>query len=244
MPVQFPVQPEPDELAHGAPGTKVPGTRAVIDWERGLEPVVTLSSHGGDDGQAAAAGVSKPTQTERPVKIVYLHGWGSAFDPSSDKVAALSRLGPVEGFDIDYTLPHEALFEAVETEIAKRAPDLLVGTSMGGWLAAWMSARLEIPFVALNPATTPSRSLQRYPEFGTDYLGRPYRFSHAVVARFPDMTTAGEGAVFVDLGDEVIPPEETVRLLGDAYRVTTFEGGDHRFRHVDEVIARILSERG
>lgn len=39
---------------------------------------------------------------DKPIRIMYLHGYGSRFDPHSDKMQVLSRLGEVFGPDLDY----------------------------------------------------------------------------------------------------------------------------------------------
>jgi len=72
------------------------------------------------------------------LNILYLHGFGSSFDPHKAKVAKLTELGTVTGPDIDYTKTYSDIKEVIENFISNipKSIDLIVGTSMGGWLAS------------------------------------------------------------------------------------------------------------
>jgi len=68
------------------------------------------------------------------VKIMYIHGYGSFYDQSSDKVKSLMAIGDVCGVTIDYSNSIEHITTMLESAIIDMKPDLLVGTSMGGIL--------------------------------------------------------------------------------------------------------------
>lgn len=44
------------------------------------------------------------------MKIFYIHGFASRFDPEADKVMALSQIGNVSGGNYDYTRPFSEVF--------------------------------------------------------------------------------------------------------------------------------------
>lgn len=78
-------------------------------------------------------------------KTYYLHGFTSRFDITIDKIKTLARPGPVYGHDIDYTQGWEDVIEESLDKLMQVNPDLLVGTSMGGWLAGISGAETGIP---------------------------------------------------------------------------------------------------
>lgn len=105
------------------------------------------------------------------MKIFYCHGFASQFDPNSSKLKILSRLGSIEGQNIDYTNPAEEVVQFCVDAVIKADIDLLVGTSMGGWLASIVGARIGIPFVAINPAIDPSQAMKKHVGTGLDFQG-------------------------------------------------------------------------
>ena len=102
-------------------------------------------------------------------EITYLHGFRSFFDSNKPKVQTLSKLGPVDGPQIDYE--NDSLSEIEEKVCAVRpVGDVLIGTSMGGWLAAHCGIKYGIPFVAINPVTDPqNQSVGRYTRFAFNF---------------------------------------------------------------------------
>jgi len=60
-------------------------------------------------------------------------------------------LTPVGGHDIDYTQTAEEVIEDSLDKLMQVNPDLIVGSSMGGWLVGILGAKTGIPFVAINP---------------------------------------------------------------------------------------------
>ena len=83
-------------------------------------------------GQSRALGKSEG------VSIFYCHGWGSHFDPGKAKIRALSRMGPVDGVTVDYTLHPQLVFETFAARVKRHPESLVVGTSLGGFFAAWL----------------------------------------------------------------------------------------------------------
>lgn len=173
--------------------------------------------------------------------ILYVHGFGSRFNPDSDKIAALNALGPVRGENYDFTATYPEtmnhLLEAVE------GADLLVGTSLGGYFAARLGSQLGMPFVSVNPAISPASSLRAHLGSGTDHYGASFVLAEQTLESYPDYTADLDpalGLVLVDEGDEVIPVDRTLKVVRDAgIDVITFPGGDHRFRHMREAIPSI-----
>lgn len=162
------------------------------------------------------------------MRILYVHGFGSKFDPSLPKVKELMKLGAVYGVNVDYLasgsdLPrHDVISSIIEVVIDKEI-DLIVGTSMGGWAAAVVGCATGIPFVAANPVLSPSKVLPKL------------NVSTARAASYEDFPLEGcQGLILLDEGDDLLDSKETFERLKPHYLVNMFAGGSHRFDHMED----------
>lgn len=156
------------------------------------------------------------------IQILYIHGANSHFKPDSKKVRTLGRMGTVHGFDNDYSLPYTAVMENLLCQYEKIRPDLIVGTSLGGYLAAQLANLKGCPFIAVNPAIDPASMspICNTPDFPP--LCITYNEVH--------------GTIFLS-DDLVIDPNKTHNKFKERYQVVRFPGGDHRFdSHIDEAV--------
>lgn len=174
------------------------------------------------------------------MKILYIHGFGSHYDPSKSKVQTLQSLGVVIGVDLDYCEGFETTFDKLCKAVS--SCNLIVGTSMGGYMASHVGSACGIPFVALNPAINPRDSLIRHIGSFVDYGGNNKVLSEAVVANYPDIkTTNGCGLILLESGDNIIDPTATKALLDPVYDVRLYEGGSHRFDSLPMVLDEIVA---
>lgn len=160
-------------------------------------------------------------------QIMYCHGFASNYNPSKEKVQVLSELAPVIGVTVDYTRPPEKVFNVLAQPLAHAPRTLIVGTSMGGFYAAWLGSALDFPFIAINPAIAPSSSLRKHIGAGMTHFGSAFDLRAEIVDAYNNLPfqTDGHGQVFLDLGDEVIDPQETITAVGTRLPLTTFPGG-------------------
>jgi hypothetical protein len=173
------------------------------------------------------------------MNILYLHGYGSEYKPDSDKVNALRTLGPVSGIDLDYGKGPAICIEMASEACRTHDINLIVGTSMGGWLASHVGVNCGIPFVALNPAISPSESLKKHAGTTVNYTGTDRTIEADTVKQYPPLATNGCGLVFCQEGDEVIDPKATINALEKHYEVHLIPGGSHRYENLDAQIALI-----
>ncbi|MFY9178268.1 MAG: YqiA/YcfP family alpha/beta fold hydrolase [Venatoribacter sp.] len=172
-------------------------------------------------------------------KIVYLHGFASHWNPQAPKVKQLAPLGQVSGFNLNYCQSAQALVQKALVQAYSISPTLLVGCSMGAWLAAEMAPWLGIPFVALNPCIEPSRTLQKFKGQGIDFNQQPYHLKQEHIESYENINLIGEGIVFLDEEDELLNSQETKEVLEPIYPIISFAGGNHRFAHVPETLPHI-----
>jgi len=174
------------------------------------------------------------------MNILYIHGFGSAYNPDNPKIKELEALGTVHGVDVDYTKGYERVFnkvyDAVTNELNDISTDLIVGTSMGGYMAAIIGASLDIPFVAMNPAIEPKLSLLQWIGTFIDYNRDEKHLNRSTASMYPSISKKGNGLILLDLADEILPARETEAELKDVFRVETFAGGSHRFTHTAQSI--------
>lgn len=164
------------------------------------------------------------------IKVMYLHGYGSQFDPNSEKMRCLSELGPVVGPNLNYGKGMDAVKKAASDLALQEDCELIVGTSMGGWLASHVGAALGISFVALNPALFPSQTLRKYIGKTVNYDGFDATIDAATVAGYEDFCTRrGCGLILCEAGDEVLDAHATIAYLDKYYAVELIPGGNHRF---------------
>src|SRR5690606_16266988 len=159
----------------------------------------------------------------RGFKLLYIHGFGSKTDPSSDKQIALRRIAEVSAFAPDYAQPYAQVLEGVSPLLED--VDLLIGTSMGGFLVSRLSELTGKPFVAINPVMSPLPTLSKYLGTHEDYYGRTYTMTPDIAASYPDFLPSDKGLVLLDMEDELIDSRATQRLLAPRMSVHTFEGG-------------------
>jgi hypothetical protein len=82
------------------------------------------------------------------MKILYIHGFGSYYDPAKSKVQTLQSLGDVVGVNVDYCEGFEVSVQKVKD--AAMSCDLIVGTSMGGFMASHVGAAFGILMLSSN----------------------------------------------------------------------------------------------
>jgi len=181
---------------------------------------------------------SKTLGGQDAFQILYCHGWGSGFDPSKEKVRALAKVGPVDGITIDYTSHPQKAFERYAAQLKLRPEALVVGTSLGGFYAAWLGAELGHPFIAINPSIVPSRTLRSYIGKGVNYLGEPFELTEKIVMAYDTLSFRldGKGTIVLDMADEVLSAQATLDFVSGRLPFVCFEGGSHRFEHMAELI--------
>lgn len=173
------------------------------------------------------------------MKILYVHGFGSKFDPKVEKVVCLEKLGEVVGININYCEGFDAVYEKVKAVIMDNDIDLLVGTSMGGYMAGHLGTKLGIPFVALNPVIYPEKTLERRLGTFTDYANRVCTLTTDIIDTYGGFAMGGCGLIAVEMGDDVIDPLETDRVLHGKYHVMVYHDGNHGFTSMEKLLPEI-----
>ena len=136
-------------------------------------------------------------------KIVYLHGLES--EPGGTKVSFLATKGAVYAPAMDYeTLDLEEFIETLGM------PDLIIGSSMGGYVADIIGSQLSVDVLLFNPALHSRKGK----DFNEDYGSQPYKRT-----------------IVLGTEDNVIDPETTKKLLsiyGNNVEYDEVEGMGHR----------------
>jgi hypothetical protein len=168
--------------------------------------------------------------------IAYLHGYNSYFK-ENNKVKALELLGRVVGLDVDYNRGN-VLIDEVSDWAIKENVDLIVGCSMGGWLASHVADRIGVPVVMLNPALNPATTLKKYvdvPDDAVDFGGHPMRaIDRRVIEDYLPIAKTAWGLVLLEKGDDLFNYKDSEDYLTKYYKVIVTEGGSHRYESLED----------
>jgi predicted esterase YcpF (UPF0227 family) len=182
--------------------------------------------------------------------LIYIHGFNSSalsFKAGllRRRMAELRRARELVCPELSHR-PLEALaqLEAIVAG-AGSTPVALIGSSLGGYYATWLSEHYELPAVLLNPAVCPYDLLSGYIGPQTNlYTGERYTLTEQHVAELRELEVAAitpeRYLLIVETGDEVLDYRDAV----DAYRgcgQIVVEGGDHGLGDFDRYIERTLA---
>jgi pimeloyl-ACP methyl ester carboxylesterase len=136
-------------------------------------------------------------------KVLYLHGLESK--QGGSKVEYLTQTSSVFAPQMDYSNPQLAI--VLEMMYQQFQPDVIIGSSMGGYAASYIASKYPVDVILLNPVTKtqlPS-GVQKL-----DFL----------------LDLSGERKVILSVGyaDDVVDPFETFKAMVDFPNVNIIRG--------------------
>jgi len=176
-----------------------------------------------------------------PRPLLYIHGFASS--AHSHKAAVLRR-----HFDAVYapSLSHIPTL-AVETlaEFIRALPEapLLIGSSLGGYYALYLSQRFDLPAVLVNPVVQLTTPLAQVVGMNRHYFdGSRFEFTEAHLHSLAQYACPAPNSdkllLMVEMGDELIDHRATLAALPGA-RHEVSEGGNHAYAGFEEKMATI-----
>lgn len=195
--------------------------------------------------------LSAPLQAQRATGVLYLHGFNSGH--GSPK-AALMRSACAELALPCATpqLPHwpQAALALAEARLAELgASPLLVGSSMGGFLATCLAERHDLPAVLINPAVQPAALVAEWigEAFVNDYTGERFTVTEAhrreLEALTPPRVESRRYLLLLGTADETLDPAHAFACYRGA-RCAIHPGGDHGFSALATYLPAILAHGG
>ncbi|OOF12424.1 MULTISPECIES: esterase YqiA [Salinivibrio] len=187
--------------------------------------------------------------------LLYLHGFNSS--PQSLKARQMRAYCQTMRPDIQVLVPQlpshpqptvNLLTELVDTYGATHQLGL-VGSSLGGFLATWLSERYDIPAVLVNPAVRPYELLQDYiGEQVNPYTHERYQLDADDILALrtldvPTLTHPSQFWLLQQMGDEVLDYRQAVEKFS-ASRQTVEPEGDHSFVGFERYCADIIQFLG
>ena len=136
-------------------------------------------------------------------KIVYLHGLES--ESGGTKVSFLAEKGMVYSPNMDYVT-----LDLQEFILTLGMPDLIIGSSIGGYVADIIGSQLGVDVLLFNPALHSRKGM----EFNEDYGSQKYKRT-----------------IVLGTEDDIIDPETTKKLwsvFGNHANYHEIEGMGHR----------------
>lgn len=172
--------------------------------------------------------------------IIYAHGFNSS--PASHKSNLLrGRLAELMRED-EFACPalsHEPAkaIAQLELEIEKAGPGrtTVVGSSLGGFYATWLSEKYACRSVLVNPAIAPHSGLRAYLGPQTNlYSAQQYVLTEAHLAQLaalyvPTLRQHSRFLLLQTTGDEILDWREAVSRYAGCRQIIV-NGSDHGFR--------------
>ena len=183
-------------------------------------------------------------------RLIYIHGFLSS--PASFKARQMQVWLAEHRPDIDYRCPHLPPYPRLAAEqLANLAdtdgPLYLMGSSLGGFWAAWLAERYAAPAVLINTAGSPWQFMPDYLE--VDLKGYHTDDTYRLSAHHVDEIRAYEVEplnhpenlwLLVQTGDETLDYRQAVAKYQGA-RQTIEPGGDHGFQGFERYIPEAMA---
>ena len=183
-------------------------------------------------------------------RYLYIHGFNSA--PASRKArdfVAWCRAN-VPGACVEVPeLSHEPVIamQQLETLMQVAPVNLILGSSLGGYYATWLSEKYNVPAALINPAVSPWQSAGTA-LLGTHtnyYTGRQYKLTAEHVSSLKDFEvprpgTPGNILVLLQTGDEILDYRRAQEKYRDCCQIVQ-EGGNHAFTGFTTMLPAIVA---
>lgn len=187
----------------------------------------------------------------RTTHLLYLHGFRSS--PSSVKARKMAEIVQHQHPGVTWwcpalpASPQQAMAVVLQGVSAWPKDQMaIVGSSLGGFYAAWLAQELDCPAVLLNPAVHPARDLVRYIGEHPAWHDPAQKifFEAAYVQELADMEAQPPSArvrtlTVIAKGDEVLDWREML-ARHQAGQVRLLEGSDHALSDFDDDLPEIL----
>ncbi len=177
--------------------------------------------------------------------LLYIHGFNSS--PQSHKASALrgwlAQQHPQITCEIPYLKPYPAesiaqLEAIVERYLEKRELVGLMGSSLGGFYAAFLAEKYNLRAVLINPSARPFELLSKYigenKNFYNDdhYLFEQKHVDELKTFYVPQHTHPENLLLMVQTGDEALDFREATAKYVSSQNIIEY-GGDHGFQHFE-----------
>jgi predicted esterase YcpF (UPF0227 family) len=181
-------------------------------------------------------------------RILYLHGFCSS--PASWKARLLGDHLAAAGLADRFVCPAlpPAPFAAIAESEALLAsadgPTTLVGSSLGGYYAAWLAEKHDLRAVLINPAVMAPALLGGLVGTQTNFhSGENFEFTTEHVEQLRSLeaacVTPARYLLLVETGDAVLDYRRAVERYAGSRQIV-IEGGDHSFTHFPELMPQII----
>ena len=183
--------------------------------------------------------------------LLYLHGFRSS--PQSAKAQIMAKWVQDRHPSVTWWCPELPASPAQAIDLLlqgtaawPRGQMAVMGSSLGGFYAAWLSAHWGVPAVLINPAVRPSRDLARYigehpvwQDPSQSIFFEPAYVQELKVLESKPLPTQAATLTLIAKGDELLDWREML-ARHEAGQVQLIEGSDHALSDFDEHLPQIL----
>ena len=183
--------------------------------------------------------------------VLYLHGFNSAgASPKARLIkAACAELGlPCETPDLS-SQAADAL-RLAESLLPRLGPSpMLMGSSMGGFLATVLAERHELPAVLVNPAVRPARLVDTMlgESFVNAYTGERFVVGQGhrdqIAEMTPEVVTPGRYLLLLVTEDETLDSADAFAAYRGA-KAILHPGGEHGFNALADYLPAVFAHGG
>jgi predicted esterase YcpF (UPF0227 family) len=183
--------------------------------------------------------------------IIYAHGFNSS--SSSYKARLLQRLICEQGANVDFwcpDLPHwpEEAVTVLSNKIKIGSIDdvVLVGSSLGGFYATYLSEQLGCSSILINPAITPHIGLKNYVGQQKNlYTNEEYEFTNQHIEQLetmyaPKLKKPERLFLIHTTGDELLDWRVAQQYYKGSKRLIV-SGSDHGFSNFEDYAGIVLT---